>query len=88
MLIVSKANCIGHIKESLKEPKSKRLKSCWKKISPVLTIENDEESMQIQTVTVNIAEVVNVIGWDGFEQVESNDIYVTWIVRWIFKKPT
>ncbi|KAH7644273.1 tigger transposable element-derived protein 1-like [Dermatophagoides farinae] len=36
--------------------------------------ENDEESVQVQTLTANIAEIANGIGRDGFEQIESSDI--------------
>lgn len=50
------------------------MKSCWKKLWPALTAENDEESVQIQTLTANIAEIANGIGRDGFEQIESSDI--------------
>ena len=32
-----------------------------------LTVGNDEESVRIQTLTENIAQVVNKIGRDGFE---------------------
>ena len=57
----------------MEELKSYTLKSCWKKLWPVLTAENDEESVQIQILTANIAEIVNGIGRDGFEQIESSD---------------
>ncbi|CAH2098324.1 unnamed protein product [Euphydryas editha] len=68
------AKCIVNIKESLEELKPYTLKSCWKKLWPVLTVENDEESVQIQTLIANIAEIANGIGRDGFEQIESSDI--------------
>lgn len=68
------AKCIVNIKESLEELKPYTLKSCWKKLWPALTAENDEESVQIQTLTANIAEIANGIGRDGFEQIESSDI--------------
>ena len=50
------------------------MKSCWKKLWSVLTAGNEEESVQIQTVTANIAEIASGIGRDGFEQIESSDI--------------
>ena len=50
------------------------LKSCRKKLWPVLTAENDKEPVQIQTLIANIAEIANGIGRDGFEQLESSDI--------------
>lgn len=68
------AKCITNIKESLEELKSYTLKSCWKKLWPVLTADNNEESMHIQTLTDNIAEIANGIERDGFEQIESSDI--------------
>ena len=68
------AKCIVNIKESLQELKPYTLKSCWKKLWPVLTAENEEESVQIQTLTANIAEIASGIGRDGFEQIESSDI--------------
>ncbi|KAL9915895.1 uncharacterized protein ACN2A1_002346 [Glossina fuscipes fuscipes] len=39
-----------------------------------MTAENDEESVQVQTLTANIAEIANEIGRDEFEQIESSDI--------------
>ncbi|CAG9568336.1 unnamed protein product [Danaus chrysippus] len=45
-----------------------------KKLWPALIAENDEESVQVQTLTANIAEIANGIGRDGFEQIESSDI--------------
>ncbi|GBP80084.1 Tigger transposable element-derived protein 1 [Eumeta japonica] len=68
------AKCIVNIKESLEELKPHTLKSRWKKLCPALTAENDEESVQAQILTVNIAEITNGIGRHGFEQIESIDI--------------
>ncbi|GBP30881.1 NFX1-type zinc finger-containing protein 1 [Eumeta japonica] len=68
------AKCIVNIKESLEELKLHTLKSCWKKLWPALTAENDEESVHPQILTANIAEIANGIGRDGFEQIESSDI--------------
>ncbi|KAL9912861.1 tigger transposable element-derived protein 1-like [Glossina fuscipes fuscipes] len=68
------AKCIVNIKESLEELKPHTLKSCWRKLCSALTAENDEESMKIQTLTANIAEIANAIGRDGFEEIESSDI--------------
>uniref|UniRef100_A0A1A9UGE9 DDE-1 domain-containing protein n=1 Tax=Glossina austeni TaxID=7395 RepID=A0A1A9UGE9_GLOAU len=68
------AKCIVNIKESLEKLKPHALKSCWKKLWPALTAKNDEESMQVQTLTANIAETANGIGRGGFEQIESRDI--------------
>ncbi|CAK1552926.1 unnamed protein product [Leptosia nina] len=67
------AKCIANIKESSEELKPHSLKSCWKKLWPDLTAEN-EESVQVQSLTANIAEIANGIGRDGFEQIESSDI--------------
>ncbi|KAL9927345.1 tigger transposable element-derived protein 1-like [Glossina fuscipes fuscipes] len=63
-----------NIKESLKELKPYTLKSYWKKLWPALTVENDAGSVQLQTLTANIAEIANGIGRDGFEQIESSDV--------------
>lgn len=41
---------------------------------PVLTVENDEVSVQIQILVANIADIANGIGRYGFEQIESSDI--------------
>ena len=41
---------------------------------PDLIVGNDEESVQIQTLTENISQVANGIGRDGFEQIKSSDI--------------
>uniref|UniRef100_A0A1A9Z8M8 DDE-1 domain-containing protein n=1 Tax=Glossina pallidipes TaxID=7398 RepID=A0A1A9Z8M8_GLOPL len=68
------AKCIVNIKELLEELNPHTLKSCWKEMWPALTAENDEESVQVQTLTANIAEIANGIGRDGFEQIESSDI--------------
>lgn len=68
------AKCIINIKYSLEELKSYTLKSRWKKLWSVPTAENEKESVQIQTLTANIAEVENEIGRDGFEQIEFSDI--------------
>ncbi|KAL9913170.1 uncharacterized protein ACN2A1_000737 isoform 2-T2 [Glossina fuscipes fuscipes] len=51
------AKCIVNIKESLEELKPHKLKSCWKKLWAALTVEIDEESVQVQTLTANIAEI-------------------------------
>ena len=67
------AKCIVIIKESLEELKSDTLKP-WKQLWPVLTAENDQESVQIQTLTASIIEIANGIGLDGFEQIESSEI--------------
>ena len=56
------AKCIVNIKESLQELKPYTLKSCWQKLWPVLTAGNEEESLQIQTSTTNIAKIVSEIG--------------------------
>lgn len=56
------AKCVVNIKESLEELKPLTLKSCWKKLWPALIAENDEESVQVQTLTANIAEIANGIG--------------------------
>ncbi|KAL9876647.1 tigger transposable element-derived protein 1-like [Glossina fuscipes fuscipes] len=61
-------------KKPLEELKPHTLRSCWKQLWPALTTENDEECVQVQTLTANIAEIANGIGRDGFEQIESNDI--------------
>lgn len=37
-------------------------------------MENDEESVQVQTLTANKTEIANVLGRDEFEQIESSDI--------------
>lgn len=58
----------------MEELKPLTLKSCWKKLWPALIAENDEESVQVQTLTANIAEIANGIGRNGFEQIESSDI--------------
>lgn len=68
------AMCIVNIKESLQELKPCTLKSCWKKLWPDLTVGDDEESVHIQTLAKDIAQVANDIGRDGFEQIESGDI--------------
>ncbi|XP_049820103.1 tigger transposable element-derived protein 1-like [Aethina tumida] len=47
------AKCIVNIKESLEELKPHKLKSCWKKLWPVLIAENEEEFVHIQTLTAN-----------------------------------
>uniref|UniRef100_A0A1A9VG67 DDE-1 domain-containing protein n=1 Tax=Glossina austeni TaxID=7395 RepID=A0A1A9VG67_GLOAU len=62
------------IKGSLEEVKPRTLKSLWKKLWSALTAENDEESVEVQTLTANIAEIANGIGRGGFEQIESSDI--------------
>lgn len=66
--------CILNIKESLQELKPHTLKSCWTKLWPDLPVDNEEEPVQIQTLTENIIEVAHGIGQDGFEQIESSDI--------------
>uniref|UniRef100_A0A1B0GCS1 Uncharacterized protein n=1 Tax=Glossina morsitans morsitans TaxID=37546 RepID=A0A1B0GCS1_GLOMM len=63
------AKCIVNIKESLEE-----LESCSIKLWPALTAENDEESVQVQTLTATIAQIANGIGRDGSEQIGSSDI--------------
>uniref|UniRef100_A0A2A4JVK0 HTH CENPB-type domain-containing protein n=1 Tax=Heliothis virescens TaxID=7102 RepID=A0A2A4JVK0_HELVI len=68
------AKCIINIKESLQELKPHTLKSCWKKLWPVLMAGNEEESLQIQSLAANIAEIASEIGRDGFEQIESSDV--------------
>ncbi|KAL9928133.1 tigger transposable element-derived protein 1-like isoform 1-T3 [Glossina fuscipes fuscipes] len=74
------AKCIAHIKESLEELKPHTLKSYWKNLWPALTAEKDKETVQVQTLTANIAEIANGIhgihgiGRDRFEQIESSDI--------------
>lgn len=68
------AKCIVNIKESLQELKAYTLKSCWKKLWPVLTAENEEEPVQIQSLTANIVEIASGIGRDGFDQIESSDV--------------
>uniref|UniRef100_A0A1A9ZHI3 HTH CENPB-type domain-containing protein n=1 Tax=Glossina pallidipes TaxID=7398 RepID=A0A1A9ZHI3_GLOPL len=56
--------------ESLEELKPHTLKSCWKKLWPALTA----ESVQVQTLTANIAEIANGIGRDGIQELlESQD---------------
>ena len=37
-------------------------------------MDNNDDSIQLQTLTENIAQTSNNIGRDGFEQLESNDI--------------
>uniref|UniRef100_A0A1A9UZY1 Uncharacterized protein n=1 Tax=Glossina austeni TaxID=7395 RepID=A0A1A9UZY1_GLOAU len=46
----------------------------YKPQQPALTAENDEDSVQVQTLTANLAEIAHGIGRDGFEQTESIDI--------------
>ena len=56
------AKYIVNLKESLQELKPYTLKSCWKKLWPVLTVGNEQESVQIQTLAANIVEIVSGIG--------------------------
>ncbi|KAL9872898.1 uncharacterized protein ACN427_013954 isoform 1-T2 [Glossina fuscipes fuscipes] len=50
------------------------IKVMLEKLWPALTAGKDEESVQVQTLTANIAEIANEIGRDGFAQIESSDI--------------
>ncbi|XP_026470953.1 tigger transposable element-derived protein 1-like [Ctenocephalides felis] len=67
------AKCIVNIKESLDELDPHTLKSCWNKLWPVVTTENDEP-VQVQNLMANIVEIANEIGRDGFELIELSDI--------------
>lgn len=49
------------------------MKSSWKKLWLHLNVDIDDESMRIQTVTENIAQVAYSIGRDDFEQIKWSD---------------
>lgn len=68
------SKCIVNIKESLQELRPYTLQSCWKKVWPDLTVSNDEATVQVETLTANIAQVANEIGQGGFDELESSDI--------------